>query len=81
MINNSTNFLPKMGKRFARFELLFFDGFFFFDRKYSSEQRDLDDADEDDGTVYRGLAVPVDIRQVVEVELSRIFFFVLNIHL
>jgi hypothetical protein len=39
----------------------------FFFRKYSSEQRDLDDADEDGNTVYRGLAVPVDIRQVVEV--------------
>jgi hypothetical protein len=31
------------------------------------EQRDVDDADEDGNTVYRGLAVPVDIKQVVEV--------------
>lgn len=37
-------------------------------RKFSFEQRDLDDADEDGNTVYRGLATPVDIRQVVEVE-------------
>lgn len=36
-------------------------------RKFSSDQRDLDDADEDGNTLYRGLAVPVDIRQVVEV--------------
>ena len=36
-------------------------------RKFSSEKRDLDDADEDNSTIYRGLAVPVDIRQVVEV--------------
>ncbi|CAF0785114.1 unnamed protein product, partial [Didymodactylos carnosus] len=34
--------------------------------KYS-ELRDMDDADEDDSTCYRGLAVPVDIRQVVEI--------------
>lgn len=27
----------------------------------------MDDADEDGNTIYRGLAVPVDIRQVVEV--------------
>ncbi|CAF1119278.1 unnamed protein product, partial [Didymodactylos carnosus] len=33
--------------------------------KYS-ELRDMDDADEDENTCYRGLAVPVDIRQVVE---------------
>ncbi|CAF1397648.1 unnamed protein product [Adineta ricciae] len=37
------------------------------DGKYSLEQRDLDDADEDGNTIYRGLAVPVDIRQVVEI--------------
>ena len=36
-------------------------------RKFSLEQRDLDDADEDGNTAYRGLAVPVDIRQVIEV--------------
>ena len=36
-------------------------------RKFSLEKRDLDDADEDGNTIYRGLAVPVDIRQVVEV--------------
>jgi hypothetical protein len=36
------------------------------------EQRDLDDADEDGNTIYRGLAVPVDIRQVIEVSLSNI---------
>jgi hypothetical protein len=39
----------------------------FYFRKFSLEQRDLDDADEDGNTIYRGLAVPVDIRQVVEV--------------
>ena len=38
-------------------------------RKFSFEQRDLDDADEDGNTVYRGLAIPVDIRQVVEVKI------------
>ncbi|CAF1398301.1 unnamed protein product, partial [Adineta ricciae] len=43
------------------------DKFMTKDGKYASEQRDLDDADEDDNTVYRGLAVPVDIRQVVEI--------------
>jgi hypothetical protein len=33
----------------------------------------MDDADEDGNTIYRGLAVPVDIRQVVEVsELDRV---------
>jgi len=37
------------------------------DGKFSSEKRDLDDADEDRNTIYRGLAVPVDIRQVVEI--------------
>ncbi|UJR13273.1 hypothetical protein I4U23_000293 [Adineta vaga] len=37
------------------------------DGKFSLEQRDLDDADEDGNTIYRGLAVPVDIRQVVEI--------------
>ncbi|CAF3712397.1 unnamed protein product [Adineta steineri] len=37
------------------------------DGKFSLEQRDLDDADEDGHTIYRGLAVPVDIRQVVEI--------------
>jgi hypothetical protein len=40
-------------------------------RKFSSEQRDVDDADEDENTIYRGLAVPVDIRQVVEVRKSK----------
>jgi len=35
------------------------------------EKHDLDDADEDGNTVYRGLAVPVDIRQVVEVRQSQ----------
>ena len=40
-----------------------------FHRKFSSEKRDLDDADEDGSTIYRGLAVPVDIRQVVEVKI------------
>lgn len=39
-------------------------------RKFSFEQRDLDDADEDGNTIYRGLAIPVDIRQVVEVGMS-----------
>ncbi len=48
-------------------------------RRYSAEQRDLDDADEDGNTVYRGLAVPVDIRQVVEV--SQYFNRNFNIHL
>ena len=33
-------------------------------RKFSLEQRDVDD--EDGNTVYRRLAVPVDIRQVIE---------------
>jgi hypothetical protein len=42
---------------------------YYFSRKYSAEQRDLDDADEDGNTIYRGLAVPVDIRQVVEVRI------------
>jgi hypothetical protein len=55
---------------------------FFLNRKYSSEQRDLDDADEDGNTVYRGLAVPVDIRQVVEVSqyFDSNFKCQLNIH-
>ncbi|CAF3889115.1 unnamed protein product [Rotaria magnacalcarata] len=43
------------------------DKFLTDDGKYSSDQRDLDDADEDGNTLYRGLAVPVDIRQVVEI--------------
>jgi hypothetical protein len=43
-----------------------------FSRKYSLEQRDIDDADRDGSTVYRGLAVPVDIRQVVEVRVYKI---------
>ncbi|CAF3250618.1 unnamed protein product [Rotaria socialis] len=43
------------------------DKFLTDDGKYSSDQRDLDDADEDGNTIYRGLAVPVDIRQVVEI--------------
>ncbi len=47
---------------------------FFIFRKYFLGQRDLDDADEDGNTVYRGLAVPVDIRQVVEVRKSKISF-------
>jgi hypothetical protein len=47
---------------------------FFIFRKYFLGQRDLDDADEDGNTVYRGLAVPVDIRQVVEVRKSKILF-------
>jgi hypothetical protein len=48
-----------------------------FSSKYSLEQRDLDDADEDGNTVYRGLAVPVDIRQVVEVrQMSMIIFHI-----
>ena len=47
-------------------------------RKFSSEQRDLDDADEDENTIYRGLAVPVDIRQVVEV---RIYTYILILYL
>jgi hypothetical protein len=38
------------------------------------EEADLDDADEDENTIYRGLAVPVDIRQVVEVRKSKISF-------
>lgn len=41
-------------------------------RKFSSENRDLDDADEDGNTIYRGLAVPVDIRQVIEVGFLQI---------
>ena len=43
----------------------------FFYSKYSLEQRGLDDPDEDINTVYRGLAVPVDIRQVVEVKRKK----------
>ena len=44
-------------------------------RKFSLEKRDMDDADEDGNTIYRGLAVPVDIRQVIEVsELDWITF-------
>ncbi|UJR34086.1 hypothetical protein I4U23_021496 [Adineta vaga] len=43
------------------------DKFITNDGKYTLEQRDLDDADEDGNTIYRGLAVPVDIRQVVEI--------------
>ncbi|CAF1098851.1 unnamed protein product [Adineta steineri] len=43
------------------------DKFLTTDGKYASEQRDLDDAAEDGNTVYRGLAVPVDIQQVVEI--------------
>ncbi len=41
-------------------------------RKFSFEQPDLDDADEDGNTIYRGLAVPVDIRQVIEVKQKTI---------
>jgi len=44
---------------------------FVFYRKYFIEQRDLDDAEEDGNTVYRGLAVSVDIRQVVEVRKNK----------
>jgi hypothetical protein len=55
---------------------------FFLSRKFSSEQRDLDDADEDGNTIYRGLAVPVDIRQVVEVRIYKynliIYFYFFN---
>jgi len=47
---------------------------FFYFRKFSLEEADLDDADEDENTIYRGLAVPVDIRQVVEVRKSKILF-------
>ncbi|CAF3513585.1 unnamed protein product [Rotaria sp. Silwood1] len=43
------------------------DRFLSDDGKYSTDQRDIDDADEDGNTIYRGLAVPVDIRQVVEI--------------
>ncbi|CAF0773989.1 unnamed protein product [Rotaria sordida] len=43
------------------------DRFLTDDGKYSPDQRDIDDADEDENTIYRGLAVPVDIRQVVEI--------------
>jgi hypothetical protein len=53
-------------------KLVFFSNFFFDFRKFSLEQRDLDDADEDGNTIYRGLAVPVDIRQVIEVRISKI---------
>jgi hypothetical protein len=56
-----------------------FTVFLSLNRRYSAEQRDLDDADEDGNTVYRGLAVPVDIRQVVEV--SQYFNRNFNIHL
>ncbi|CAF4283397.1 unnamed protein product, partial [Rotaria sordida] len=38
----------------------------FFRRKYSFEEVDFDDADQDENTVYRGIALPVDIRQVIE---------------
>jgi hypothetical protein len=54
---------------------------FFLSRKFSSEQRDLDDADEDGNTIYRGLAVPVDIRQVVEVRIKillQIYLFIFD---
>jgi hypothetical protein len=52
-----------------------FEGFYFFYfRKFSLEEADLDDADEDENTIYRGLAVPVDIRQVVEVRKFKILF-------
>ncbi|CAF3559369.1 unnamed protein product [Rotaria sordida] len=36
------------------------------ERKYSFEEVDFDDADQDENTVYRGIALPVDIRQVIE---------------
>jgi len=61
---------------------LSFRRFLVFDfRKFSLEQADLDDADEDENTIYRGLAVPVDIRQVVEVRKSKIVFQYLFIFL
>ncbi|CAF4205007.1 unnamed protein product [Rotaria sp. Silwood2] len=44
-----------------------FDRFLTDNGKYSADQRDIDDADEDGNTIYRGLALPVDIRQVVEI--------------
>ncbi len=60
-----------MGKIF--FAVSYLEDLYF--RKFSLEQADLDDADEDGNTIYRGLAIPVDIRQVVEVGKSKITYF------
>jgi hypothetical protein len=41
-------------------------------RKFSLDEVNFDDADQDEQTIYRGLAVPVDIRQVTEVSREHV---------